>query len=111
MVESSREMHPVVICLEVFHTEMSFLGSTGHIMSGTGFQKLPGVAYTKNAVVHLLTGKAVSCAVRENFLIDAALNTMVASAALGTQLQVSSDSSQPNMNSAPLHLQCSSHHI
>ena len=35
------------------------------------------VVYGSNAVVHMLTGKAISRASRGNFLVDAALNIML----------------------------------
>ena len=65
-------------------------------MSGAGLQELLGVVYASNAVGHMLSGKAVSCAVRGHFLVDAALNTIVTSTALGAQLPLSSDTPQPD---------------
>ena len=35
--------------------------------------------YASNAVVHMLTGKAIARAVRGHFIIDAALNAMILS--------------------------------
>lgn len=96
MVESLPELQPAIIRLGAFHTEMSFLGSIGHLMSGTGLQELLEVVYAGNAVVHMLSGKSVSRAVRGHILVDAALNTMVTSSALGTQLPFSTDNSKPD---------------
>jgi len=57
--------------------QMSFLGSIGHLMADSGLQELLEVAYASNTVTHMLTGKAVSRAVRGHLLIDAALNTIL----------------------------------
>ena len=60
-----------------FHMQMSFLGSMGHLMAGSGLQELLEVVFAGNAVRHMLTGKAISRAVRGHMLVDAALNTIV----------------------------------
>ena len=54
---------------------MSFLGCIGHIMAGSGLQEVLELVFAKNAVGHMLTGKAVARAARGHFLVDAALNT------------------------------------
>jgi len=64
MVESAPELQPAVIRLGGFHTQMSFLGSIGHLMEGSGLQELLEVVYAGNTVGHMLSGKAVSRAVR-----------------------------------------------
>ena len=56
---------------------MSFLGSIGHLMRGSGLQELLEVIYASNSVGHMLSGKAISRAVRGHLLVDAALNTML----------------------------------
>ncbi len=67
----------MVIRLGGFHTEMSYLGSSGCLMAGSGLKELLEVVYADNAVRHMLTGKAVSRAVRGQMLVDAALNTIL----------------------------------
>ena len=57
--------------------QMSFLGSIGHLMAGSGLQELLEVVFAGNAVRHILTGKAISRAVRGHMLVDAALNTIL----------------------------------
>ena len=57
--------------------QMSFLGSIGHLMAGSGLQERIEVVFTGNAVRHTLTGKAISRAVRGHMLVDAALNTIL----------------------------------
>jgi hypothetical protein len=58
---------------------MSFLGSIGHLMAGSGLREVLETIYAENAVGHILTGKAISRAVRAHFIVDAALNTMLMS--------------------------------
>jgi len=57
--------------------EMSFLGIIGHLMAGSGLQELLEIVYDSNSVCHMLTGKAISGAVRGHMLKDAALNTIL----------------------------------
>ncbi len=56
---------------------MSFLGSIGHLMAGSGLQEILEQVYASNTVSHMLTGKAISRAARGHMLVDAALNTML----------------------------------
>ncbi|KAK3105425.1 hypothetical protein FSP39_024991 [Pinctada imbricata] len=67
----------IVLRLGGFHLQMSFLGSTGFLMSGSGLEELLGTTYAPNAVKHMLSGKAVSRAVRGHFLVESALNSML----------------------------------
>ena len=62
-----------------FHTEMSFLGAIKHLMAGSGLQQLLEIAFAPNAVIHMLSGKSVTRAVRGHFLVDAVLNAMIIS--------------------------------
>jgi hypothetical protein len=43
---------------------MSFLGSIGNIMNNTGLSELLESVYAPAAVVHMLSGKAISRAIR-----------------------------------------------
>ena len=72
-------LRKVVLRLGGFHTEMSFLGSIGHIMMGSGLQELLETVYAPNAVTHMLTGKAVARAIRGHFLVDTALHAILLS--------------------------------
>ena len=62
-----------------FHTEMSFIGSIGHLMAGSGLQELLETIYANNAVTHILTRKAVQRAFRGLLLVDSALSVVVVS--------------------------------
>ena len=67
-----------IVCrLGGFHTLMSFLGSIGSIMEGSGLDEALQNCYGPNAVVHMLSGKAVERAVRGHFLTESALNVLM----------------------------------
>ena len=63
----------VVIRLGGFHTLMSFLGSIGAAMAGSGIEEVLGEIYAENTVPHLLSGKAIARALRGHFIVHAAL--------------------------------------
>ena len=56
-----------------FHTIMSYLGSLGHIMSGSGLVDALECCYGPNAVTSMVTGKAVTRAIRGHFMVQSAL--------------------------------------
>ena len=60
-----------------FHTVMNLLGCIGTLMEGSGLNEILGEVYGDNAVVHMLTGKAYSRAIRGNFMVDYALTSML----------------------------------
>ena len=63
-----------IVCrLGGFHTMMSFLGSIGAMMKGSGLEEALETAYGPNAVTQMMSGKAVSRALRGHFLVEAAL--------------------------------------
>lgn len=66
----------IVLMLGGFHTTMNFLGCIGVIMEKSGISSILEQVYGENAVIHMLTGKAYSRAVRGHFIVDAALNTV-----------------------------------
>ncbi|CAG2245619.1 unnamed protein product [Mytilus edulis] len=70
-------MKNVVVRLGGFHTEMSFLGSIGRLMSGSGLKEVLELVYAPNAVNHMLSGKAVSRCVRGFMLVDIALHWLI----------------------------------
>ncbi|VDI23197.1 Hypothetical predicted protein [Mytilus galloprovincialis] len=71
------DLKSIVLRLGGFHLEMSFLGSIGNIMSGSGLAELMETVYAPNAVTHMFTGKAVARAVRGHFLIYNALTSLL----------------------------------
>ena len=80
------DLKKFVLRIGVFHLQMSFLGSIGHLMAGSGLEEVLELVYAKNAVTHMLTGKAYSRAVRGHLLADSALNALLASKAYNITL-------------------------
>ena len=80
------DLKNIVLRLGGFHTEMSFLGAIGHLMAGSGLQDVMELVYAANAVVHMMTGKAIARAVRAHLLVDGVLNAMIVSDALDVAL-------------------------
>ena len=80
------DLRKVILRLGAFHTEMSFLGTIGHLMAGSGLRELLELIYASNAVDHILTGKAIARAVRAHLIVDSALNALLYSAALGVPI-------------------------
>ena len=67
-----------VICsLGGFHTFMSFLGSIGDLMEGSGLEEALQRVYWENAVEHMMTGKAIARSLRGHILVDAALHMLL----------------------------------
>ena len=60
-----------------FHTVMSFLGSIGHLMDGTGLREMLDLIYAENTTPHLLSEKAISRAIRGHVLIESALHVIL----------------------------------
>ncbi|CAG2240639.1 unnamed protein product [Mytilus edulis] len=75
----SSTLKSMVVRLGGFHTEMSFLGSIGHIMNSSGLSELLETVYASTAVGHMLSGKAISRAVRGHFLTQTALTLLITS--------------------------------
>ena len=63
----------IVLILGSFHILMSYLGSIGHLMSGTGLHSVLEQVYADKTVPHMLSGKAVSRARRGHLLVACAL--------------------------------------
>ena len=77
-VEIATEMSLRILCrLGGFHTMMSFLGSVGTLMKGSGLAECLQEIYGGNAVTHIESGKAVSRALRGHFLLQSALYALL----------------------------------
>lgn len=66
-----------VLLLGGFHTQMSFLGTIGHLCEGLGLEEILGKIYATNSVPYLMNGKAYSRAIRGYFMIDLVLNKLL----------------------------------
>ena len=73
IVLSSNDLDKVVVRLGGFHLLMSYLGSIGQIMAGSGLSDLWERVYAKGSVLHMLSGHAFSRALRAHILTSAAL--------------------------------------
>ena len=56
-----------------FHTMMSFMDNIGSMMKGSGLEEALQTVYRPNVVTHMMSGKAVSRALRRHFLVQVAL--------------------------------------
>ena len=63
----------IVTRLGDFHLLMSFLGSIGKMMESSGIEDVLESVYGSNTVKHILSGKAISRALRGHFLLQSAL--------------------------------------
>ncbi len=59
--------------------EMSFLGSIDHLMTGSGIKELFENIYAPKAVEQIMSGKAISRAVRVHLMLDAVLKGLLLS--------------------------------
>jgi len=60
-----------------FHMLMSYIGSIGKVMEGSGLEDSLEQCYGPNTVVHKLAGKAVARALRSYFLVAAVLEVLL----------------------------------
>ena len=75
---------------------MSFLGNIGHMMKGSVIENLLQVIYAINTVDHILSGKAVSRAVRGHCIVDASLHFLLAAKVIGVTLPA--ENTDPNFS-------------
>ena len=63
--------------LGCFHTLMNLLGAIGTVMEATGLKNILETVYGENAVVHMMTGKAVQRALLGHLLVDKCLSSQL----------------------------------
>ena len=76
-------------------------------MASCGLQEMLELIYAPNAVVHMLSGKAISRALRGHFIVDAALNALMLKSVLNAPLPCQpevSENEDPDL--APSDEQC-----
>ena len=78
-VSPDNGIRSIVVRLGDFHTQMSLLGTIGNIIAGSGLQEVLECVYTSNTVVHMLSEKAISRALRDHIMVSGALNAMLTS--------------------------------
>ncbi|CAC5415217.1 unnamed protein product [Mytilus coruscus] len=75
--KTESDLKQIVLRLDGFHTEMSFLGSFGRLMVGSDLHEVAKTVYASNAVNHVLRGKAVSRAIRGLMMVENALHILL----------------------------------
>ena len=98
---SDNELKRIVLRLGGLHMQMSFLGSIGDLMAGSGLEELLEVVYAGNTVCHMMSGKAVPRAARGHMLVDAAFNTMLLADAYNLPLPTKDIVEQPPVEMTP----------
>ena len=78
-LDDTSPLKEILLRLGGVHTSMSFLGSIGHLMTSSGLQTMLESVYAENTVPHMLTGKAISRAVRGHLLVVASLHAIIMS--------------------------------
>ena len=63
----------MVCMLGGFHLLMSFMGSIESLMKKSGLEESMEQIYAKNTVPHIISGKAISRALRAHFIVESAL--------------------------------------
>ena len=66
---------------------MSFVGSIGSVMKGSGLEEALETAYGPNAVTQMMSGKAISRVLLGHFLVEGALVNKLMSALLPCELE------------------------
>ena len=64
----------IVIRLGGRHTLMSFLGSIGHMMRGSGLEEVMGLLFGSTTTEYVLSGEAYAKAVRAHFIVHGVLH-------------------------------------
>ncbi len=103
------DLRKIILRLGGFHTEMGFLGCIGHLMASSGLQEMLELIYAPNAVVHMISGKAIARAVHAHFIVDAALNALILKSVFNVPLpcqQEVSDCEGSENNARPTDEQC-----
>jgi hypothetical protein len=77
IVAASKDLPNVVVRLGGFHLLMSYMGSVGYIMDGSGLSTLWETVYAAGSVIHMMTGHAYARAVRAHLLTSAALCSLL----------------------------------
>ena len=75
-IVSSMKMR-IFVCLGGFHQLMSFLGSIGKVMEGSGLGTALETVYTPVTVSHMFSGKAYARAVRGHLLCASAVQLIL----------------------------------
>lgn len=83
-VPDNSQIRNVVLLLGSFHTFMNLLGAIGTLMDGSGLKDTLETIYGENAVVHMMSGKAVQRSFRGHLLISKCLPQQLAAKVIET---------------------------
>ena len=75
-VTDDSPIRDVILLLGTFHTFMNVLGAIGTLMDGAGL-KIMETVYGENAVIHMMSGKAVQQAFCGHLLVDQCLTCQI----------------------------------
>ncbi len=89
---------------------MSFLGSIGQLMAGSGLHDTLETIYAEQAVTHILSGKAINRAVRGHILVDAALHSLLIEKAFHFPLPLEGSHTDNTEDERDGQLSCTSSH-
>lgn len=101
--EENSPLRKIVVRLGTFHTEMSYLGAIGQIMSGSGIKQMFEVNYASGSVIHMLSGKNIGRAVREHILLSDVLVAKLLTSCLNYELFTDNVSDTPPTTDDPVH--------
>ena len=98
------DMDDIILILGQFHALMSFLGCIGYLMTGSGLDAILKLVYAHDVVPHMLSGKAVSRAIRGHLLVAAALYGLLVSKIYDVPIlsDDTDDNMFPNINNPAL---------
>lgn len=71
------ELSNVIVRLGGFHLLMSFLGSIGFLMTGSGLAELWSTVYASASIPHMLSGHAYARAIRAHYLTFCAISMLI----------------------------------
>lgn len=77
IVSSTPTFSNVILRLGGFHLLMSFLGTIGYIMAGSGLEEVLSLIYAENSIQHILSGHAFARAIRAHLLVSSALQKIL----------------------------------
>lgn len=98
IIAASPELHPVLFAvLGGFHMAMSYLGSIGYIMGGSGLAQLWEEVYAPESVKHMLSGHHYSRALRANYIAAAAAAQHLEDVMGGSDVSIDSIASAAHM--------------
>ena len=74
---SDEQLKQITLLLGSFHSLMNLLGAIGTIMEGSGIENVLAQIYDESTVKHMMSGKAVSRALRGHFIVDYVLSALL----------------------------------